>query len=943
MARAPTHGLGYPRRALKQPSSDPASHTGSDSASNRPSRPSTNSPGSAAPDASFPLLVNATQKKVFDNGLTLILRESHRAPVVELQFWANVGSADERPGEEGLAHFHEHMLFKGTERRGVGAVAGDIEGLGGHINAYTSFDSTVYHATLPSNAWREGLDVLTDAVRHSVFDEDEIAREREVVLEEIRRSDDTPGHVLGDLAFNACYPDHPYGLPILGPADNVAGFDRARVRRFFARWYTPDNLIVVAVGDFDSEEVSTEIERLFADVVSTRESGVGLRARPEARTPEELRVALLRRPFEGHRMDLSWPAARFCDRDANYLDLLAYVLGECESSRLVRRVREEEGLVDRIDAGAYTPLDRGLFSVGFETNGERILVATKRVVEEVERLRREAVSEAELERARINFLASEQFDRESVSGLASKLGSFEVIGGGWDREALMIETIRGATPADLLRVAKTYLSSDALTVAALVPESSDPALDEDALRRAVEDGIAAAAAPRPPSIEGKRCDPSGPATSTSESSGRAMPLFAASRPARHGSGERFDASLPNGLSIHVLKRSEVPVAAVRFACLGGLLTEDRSTSGLTRFLNAMWTRGTERRGAAEFAEDVESLAAEIDGFSGRNSVGLSLDCLSETLEPALDLFAEALLTPRFDTEEIESERRETLAALERRNDRLGSRAFQLFAETEFEHHPYRLTVAGEPDSVESFTAANLRSHAARLLWANRASIAVVGDVDPERVGQILADRFGSLGRADSDFEMPPADPRPVGVRESELRMDRAQAHLVMGFRGLTLDDPDRHALELISQILAGQGGRLFLELRDRQSLAYTVSASNVEGLAEGYYSIYIATAPDKIDRARAGILEEIDRLQTERPEPAELERAIRYGTGSFAIDAQRSHARAAHLALDSIYGLGPDHADLYPEQLAQVTADDVLRVAQRVFRLDALTTSSVRP
>jgi zinc protease len=165
----------------------------------------------------------------------------------------------------------------------------------------------------------------------------------------------------------------------------------------------------------------------------------------------------------------------------------------------------------------------------------------------------------------------------------------------------------------------------------------------------------------------------------------------------------------------------------------------------------------------------------------------------------------------------------------------------------------------------------------------------------------------------------------------------------MGFRGLTLDDPDRYTLELISQMLAGQGGRLFLELRDRQSLAYTVSASNVEGIAPGYFSIYIATAPDKIDRARVGINEEIERLLNAPPDPAELARAIRFGTGSFAIDAQRSHSRAAHIALDSIYGLGPDNADRYPEELARITPDDVLRVARRVFRLDAVTMSSVRP
>lgn len=877
-----------------------------------------------------------TYRKVLDNGLTILLRESHRAPVVELQIWANVGSADERAGEEGLAHFHEHMLFKGTERRAVGDVAGDIEGLGGHINAYTSFDSTVYHATLPSDAWRDGLDVLADAVRNSIFDEAEIAREREVVLEEIRRSDDTPGHVLGDLSFRACYPSHPYGLPILGPAENVAGFDRSQVRRFFERWYTPDNLFVVGVGDFDAQEVSAEIERLFADAMP----GAPARARPEATPPDGLHIAILRRPFEGHRVDLSWPAARFSDQDASYLDLLAYVLGECESSRLVRRVREETGLVDRIDAGAYTPLDRGLFSVGFETNGERMLAATQRILEEVERLRREPVSTAELERARLNFLASEHFDRESVSGLASKLGSFEVIGGGWQREAEMIGILRGATPEDLHRVAQEYLVPNVLTVAAVVPESTDPTLDEAALRRAVEAGIEAAQDPSRDVPREDRVPPSRIGSSTRVPSTR---HFGASRPTQHGNGERYDATLPNGLDLHVLRRPEIPVVAVRLACLGGLLTEDASTSGLTRFLNAMWTRGTESLTAAEFARDVEGLAAEIDGFSGRNSVGLSLDCMSESLAPALELFADAILEPRFDAEEIESERRETLAALDRRKDRLGQRAFQLFAETEFESHPYRLTIAGEPETVATFSAGNLRDQAARLLRADRAAISVVGDVDPEQVGEVLASRFGTLPNGPDRFELPPIESRRAGVRESELRKDRAQAHLVIGFRGLTLDDPDRYALELISQMLAGQGGRLFLELRDRQSLAYTVSASNVEGLAPGYFSIYIATAPDKIDRARAGITEEIERLQNERPDPAELARAIRYGTGSFAIDAQRSHSRAAHIALDSIYGLGPDSADRYPEELAAISRDDVLRVAQRVFRLDAMTVCSVRP
>ncbi len=878
----------------------------------------------------------STYRRTLPNGLTLLLRESHRDPVVELQIWAGVGSADERPGEEGLAHFHEHMLFKGTARREVGEVAGEIEGLGGQINAYTSFDSTVYHATLPASEWRRGLDVLCDAIRFSVFDEDEIAREREVVLEEIRRSEDTPGHVLSDLCFRESFRVHRYGQPILGPAHNVAGFERAQVRRFFERWYTPDNLMVVAVGDFDATEMTAEVERLLGDA----SPGQASRDRALEPTRHEMAITVLRKPFEGHRVDLAWPAAPFRERDAIHLDLLAYVLGECESSRLVQRVREEEGLVDRIDAGAFTPFDRGLFTIGFETDAARLLEATQRIIEETERLRREEVTASELRRARVNFLASEQFERESVSGVASKLGSFEAMGGGFEREAWALEILRSATPADLLDVARRYLAPEALTLAALLPEASDPAIDETAFRKAVERGIEAAGVHRATDEEAV---PTGSTATPPIESSRPRVAFGPLRTTRDGVGERLDAQLPNGLELHILRRREVPVAALRFAFRGGVLYEDAASNGLTRFLAAMWTRGTSRRSAVDYTREVEGLAAEIEGFSGRNSIGLTLDCLSETLEPAFDLLAEALLEPRFDPEEMERERRETLAALDRREDRLGQLAFQLFARTEFQSHPYRLTVLGERESVSGFDPAALRAHADRFIRADRGALAVVGDVDPERIARMVEDRLGALPRAVEALPMPPLEGRPAGVRESTLIKDRAQAHLVIGYRGLTLEDPDRYALELISQMLAGQGGRLFLELRDRQSLAYTVSASNVEGLAPGHFTLYIATAPEKLERARAGIREEIERLTREEPDRESLERAIRYGAGSFAINSQRNHSRAAQIALDSIYGLGPDFTENYPNALQQVTPADVLRVARRVFRPDAYTTSAVHP
>jgi zinc protease len=221
---------------------------------------------------------------------------------------------------------------------------------------------------------------------------------------------------------------------------------------------------------------------------------------------------------------------------------------------------------------------------------------------------------------------------------------------------------------------------------------------------------------------------------------------------------------------------------------------------------------------------------------------------------------------------------------------------------------------------------------------------VVGDVDPDRTAALVQRQFAELAAGSQvEASLPAREPPPRAPRSAVEHKDRAQAHLVIGFRGLDVHAPERHALEVLCQILSGQGGRLFLELRDRQSLAYSVGATNVEGVAPGFFAVSIATAPDKLDEAQSGILRELRRVLDGPPPPAELERARRYLLGSFAIDRQRSSARALQLALDSRYGLHGDFDRDYPERIRAVSADDVLAVARRVIDLDAYTLAAIRP
>ncbi|MFP8878775.1 MAG: pitrilysin family protein, partial [Myxococcota bacterium] len=771
----------------------------------------------------------------------------------------------------------------------------------------------VYHATLPSDQLPVGVDVLTDAVLHSVFEPTEIDREIEVVREEIRRSEDSPSQVLGQAVFSECYHVHPYREPILGSDESVANIDRKRLRAFFERWYTPDNIVAVAAGDFDSADLVEQLRVCF----DGRAPGNVTRRRPREPSQTSRRTVVCGRPFERVNIELAYPSVSFRDDDCALLDLLAFVLGNSESSRLNRRVKEREGVVDHIDAYSYTPLEPGLTSISLGTDRERALAAIQASVAEVERFRVEAVADEELERARVNYLAAEHFERESVSGLAMKLGSFHVTAGDYRHEADYMARIRSATSDDLLRVAQRYLAADQITVGAVLAQGDTDALDDASIGRAVSLGSERIARvfSVPAKLDGSHTDRS---------------LIHSYR-------------LSNGIQLNVLPRRDVPVIAMRGAFLGGVLAEDAATSGITSFLSSMWLRGTKSHSTADFARTTENLAAEIDGFAGRSSLGVTLDTPISGFDPALDLVAEMLLEPAFDPAEFERERRDTFAAIERRQDRLAQLAFLLFAETHYPSHPYRQPLMGSTETVAAFDDTLLRSHHARLVRGDNLSIAIAGDVDPDNVAMRISSRLSTLDSAPFEPPSPPIDPAPNEIRTAELRKDRAQAHMVIGFRGLTVSDDDRFALEVIAQLLAGQGGRLFLELRDRRSLAYTVSASNIEGVAPGYFSVYIATAPEKLDEATSGMLEELEKLVQERPSEAELMRAKRCLVGNFAIAQQRNSVHATHIALNSLYGLGPDADQSFPDQVMEIDRDDVLRVARRIIRPDAYTRALIHP
>jgi zinc protease len=845
------------------------------------------------------------------NGTRVIIQENHATPVVAIQVWVGVGSADEKEGVAGIAHVVEHMLFKGTERRGVGDIAKEIEGAGGDINAWTSFDQTVYHVVMASRYFKRGLDVLADALRYSQLDGDELDRELNVILEELSEGEDSPTRRLANDLFSTAYKVHPYGRPVIGTADTIKAMSRAKLKRFMRDHYSPDNLTISVVGDIKAANALKDVERLFGG----GEKGRRRSKRAVEPKQDDLRISIREKAVQESQISLGFHIPGIEAADLPALDLAGVIAGHGEVSKLVRALRREKEIVTDVYAYAYAPQDPGMWIAGATLLPDKLLKAVSGLSKEIFLLRRELVSASELERAKAIAESESVYQRETVQGQARKLAFYETVTGRIDFDEAYNARVAETTANDILKVAQKYFTRENLTVAVVCPKERKGL--EASLRTAVN---------------------------------KAWTSVDKTKPARKGkssqSGSPTLHTLANGARLIAIKDSSVPLLSIRAVWNGGLRAENARTNGINNLIAGLITRGTKTRSYEQVNEAIEKMAGSISGFSGKNSVGMRADFLARHWERGLDVFADCMCQPEFESVEVERLKREALEDLDSRLDNPAARVMRLFAKTLYLRHPYRFDVLGDKKTVSSFSREQLARYYKKLYGPSDAVIAMVGDIDPEEAIRRVEALLGGAAKkrvSSAKGINPPRELLPKGPREAHETIDKEQAHLVIGYPGTTLRHKDRFALEVLMALLSGQGGRLFVELRDRQGLAYRISAYSLEGVEAGHIAVYMATAPEKVDVAIKGITAELDRVKEKRVSQSELARVKRYLVGNYEVGMQRRSTLASYIAFGEAYGLGHDSYAQYGEQILAVTADDLRRVARGFLRQDRQILATVRP
>ena len=830
---------------------------------------------------------NGLLVEVLDNGLQIIVKENHIAPVASVRIYVKTGSIYEQEYlGSGISHYFEHLINGGTTTtRSEKEIRQHIDNLGGVNNAYTTKDHTCYFITTSSEKTEDAVRLMADWMINSAFPQTEVDRERGVVLEELRKGKEEPYRILNELLYETMFTNHPVRYPTIGYEPIIQSVTREDLIKYYKRMYVPNNMVVVAVGSFNQVEVQESIRDAFSDFQRRPIPAISI-----PKEPKQLgkRTRTIKKTGLGEAyLNIAFHTVTIDDSDMYPLDVLSYILSHGRSSRLVKHLREEKRLVSSIYTYSYTPnYDAGMFVVSAVCDDGNIEPVTAAVLEELKRIQNNSVGKSELEKAIKQKIAEDILGVQTAVDEASELGINMITTGNPEFNSLYLNGIRNVGIEDIRRVAQKYFQKTNATTVVLRPETLSSAVDTSA--------------------------------------------------ARHHSEPIEFTELNNGIRLLVKRNPNIPLVNLQILFLGGVLYEPQDQAGICGITAEMLTRGNTTMSRDEIASVFDGIGGKFSSSSGNNTFGLTAEVLKDDFDTALAIVAESIQSPTFPAGELETVNRNTLSAISRRRDRWDSEITHLFRQAYFKHHPYQHDHLGAKESVEALSTASIKRFYDEFVVPERCIVTVFGDIDPERARIAVTKAFKNFTK--DAVPLPSVAPikRPAEDRVIVEKVEKDLSAVYVGYPGIRITNSvDRFPLIILDTIISGfsyPGGWLYENLRggDRDYV-YTVHAFNFMGVDPGYFAVMAASSPAKMDKVVEIILKDIDRIRSETVTDAELEKAKTICITAEKLSRQTNADMALMAAVNELYGLGYDFSDQFAEKINAVTADDVLRVAQKYF------------
>jgi zinc protease len=861
----------------------------------------------ALPDIDIPY-----QKYVLPNGLTLIVHEDHKAPIVAVDVWYHVGSKDERPGRSGFAHLFEHLMFNGSENHNdefmrpllaVGATA---------MNGNTWLDRTTYFENVPVNALDLALWLESDRMGHllGAIDQKKLDEQRGVVQNEKRQGENQPYGKVYNLIAASTYPaGHPYSWTTIGSMEDLNAATLPDVQDWFKTYYGAANAVLVVAGDVQPADVKSKVEHYFGDIppgpVLTHATGWVAKMTGEKRATLQDRVPQA-------RIYKVWNIPGNTTRDFQLLQLVTDVLAEGKNSRLYKRLVYTDQIATSVGA------DIGPFEIGsqFEITatvkpGGDPHKVEQALDEEVARLLAQGPTRAELDRIKTTEYASTIRSIERIDGSGGKaaiLGSSQLYGGSPDFYKQSLRWIRAATPADLQRVAKQWLSDGVFVLNVEPFPEYHPAAAADAADRSKPPEVGA-----PPALS--------------------LPPL-----------ER--ATLANGLKVVLAERHSAPVVQLYLMVDAGHAADSLAKPGTANLALGMISDGTTKRDALQISARAEELGARLGAGSTLDTSYISLNAISNRLPESLELFSDVLLNPTFPEQELTRRKGQVLAAIQQQKSQPSGIANNLFPRLLYgENHAYSDSFSGigTEASVESTTTQELRAFYHRWVRPDNATLLIVGDTTLAQIRPQLEQQLAAW-KAPTDEPLPAKQLAHVAPQSKPrvflVNRTAAEQSLVMAVDlAPPRSAPDNIALETLNTVLGGGFvSRINMNLREDKHWSYGAGSGLWDAKGQRPFVVSGRVQTDKTADSMQELLKELHGIVATKP-PTDQEIRFAKDTLVRALPGKsETVGQVAGSYADILtYGLPDNYLNEFVGQVEALTPQQLQAAGAELVHPDQLT------
>jgi zinc protease len=840
----------------------------------------------AIPDIPF-------QKYVLPNGLTLIVHEDHKAPIVAVNVWYHVGSKNEKAGKTGFAHLFEHLMFNGSEHFNDDYFK-VLEKIGAtDLNGTTNEDRTNYFQNVPVSALDTVLWMESDRMGHllGAIDQARLDEQRGVVQNEKRQSENEPYGLVWELTQAAVYPKgHPYSWTVIGSMDDLGAASLDDAREWFRTYYGPSNAVLVIAGDVKADDVKARVEKYFGDIppgppVARHEAWIARRSgthrqRLDDRVPQA-------------RIYKVWNTPQWGAPDDDLLSLLADVLASGKTSRLYKRLVYDDQIATDVAASQASAEIGSTFTIEATAKpGGDLKVVEKAIDEEMGRLLREGPTVEEVERARTGRLAAFVRGVERIGGFGGKsdvLAQGQVYGGRPDFYRTRLQRVKTATPAEVGEVARRWLA-DGVYVLEVHPF---PALTA---------GTAAA-------DRSKRPEPSDPPA------GR-LPAF-----------QRV--TLPSGLKLVVAERHEVPVVRFQLVVDAGYASDSLGTPGLATLAADMLDEGTTSRSALQISDDLQRLGAQLSAGADLDTTYVTLSALKANLDASLDLFADVVLRPSFPAPELERLRQQQLAAIDQEAVQPFSMALRVLPRLMYgTGHAYAmpLTGSGTKASVSAITRELVAKWHQTWVKPGNATLVVVGDTTLAEIHPRIERLFAGWTPGNVPAKNVPAV--EAAPQRAIYVMDRPGAQQSTIFAGHVAPpraNPQEIAQQVLNNVLGGQFiSRVNMNLREDKHWSYGAGTVFFDARGQRPFIVYAPVQTDKTKESVQELMKEMRGIRGERPITADELQAAKDGL-VLTLAGQWETSRAVSNSILEIvrFGFPDDYYTTFASRVRATTAAEV--------------------